>query len=358
MRIVFFLIVLILFVGVSSARQAQLVPFDKMSVDQHSVELYEIMDGIVSNFPESWKSQRFDHGGDFAARSNDSQTYVQSFIAPFEERIDQTGYRMGIVHVSDVGNSSWAIGLEGACALGSYASVLMEESGVVLATDGLYMVLLVEGLDGDWVANKMYVMYLNYMGTAHCLGAILIDEYYDGMGAYARTFYSMNESAEVAVSKIEDNTLYIDRTITLGNRTSGFTFTETYTAEPDSLFISQSTRPEYFISQAKADSIYQDLLLDYYGAYWDSVASEEWGSSNRALSFLYRFGDLSVLRPDFAPGHYNTACMLAILENYGQAIQFLEKAILLDPDYLDKARRDPDLKGLRESKKFKRLFGQ
>ena len=232
MRTLIFIIISVQFAGITLAQETPLVPFHEMSVDDPRPEkFYEMMDGIVSEFPESWKRQQFDHEGYFDARSNGSQTYVDSFIAPFDDRVDQTGYRMGIAHMSEVGTSTWAFGFEGSCTLDSYASVLMEKSGVVTAKNGLYMVLFVEGLDGDWVANKVYVVYLNYMGTAHCLGSILVDKYYDGMGAYSRTFYRMHESAEVAVSRIVDNTLYIDRIITLGNRTSGYTFTDTYAAE-------------------------------------------------------------------------------------------------------------------------------
>ncbi len=353
-----FILIFILSAGVTHAQETPLVPFQRVSIDQRTEEQNTIFDVLASKYAETVAQQQLVHAGDFATRSNGSHTFVQSFSAPHENQMEQTDYWMGVSHVADGVQSNWALTLEGECTLDGYASVLAEESGVVVASDGLYMLLLVEGIDGSWVSKKLYVARLDHSGTANCLGEILVDEYYDGIGAYMRTFYQMRESGKVAVSGIVGNTLYIDRTITFGNRNSGYTFTDTYAADQDSLFISQSTRPESFISQVKADSIYQDLLSDYYSAYWDSVASKEGGSADRAFSFLYRFGDLSVLRPGFAPGHYNAACMLAILENHGQAIAFLEEAIRLDPDYLDKARRDPDLKGLRELKAFKRLIGE
>ena len=355
MRTLIYILISILSAGVTLAQETPLVPFQREYVDLRTQGQRNFFDTASNDSTGSGIKSEFIHSGDFAAQQNDTQTYVQAFNTPFEDRVDETGYWMGISHVAEGVESNWILKFEGQCTLDSYASVLVEESGVVVGPNGLYMVLLFEGLDGSWLAKKAYVVKLDNSGPVNCLGEILVDEYYDGMGAYTRTFYRMNESGKIAVSRIEENTLYIDRTITLGNRKSGFTFTDTYTAKQDSLFISQSTRPKYFISQAKADSIYQDLLSDYYSPYWDSAASEEWGSADRALSFLYRFGDLSVLRPDFAPGHYNTACMLAILENHRQALVFLEEAIRLDPGYLNKARRDPDLKGLRDMVEFKKL---
>ena len=47
--------------------------------------------------------------------------------------------------------------------------------------------------------------------------------------------------------------------------------------------------------------------------------------------------------------HYNIGCYEAVLGNREEALQSLRKSFALDSTYLDFARRDPDLAGIREA---------
>ncbi len=71
--------------------------------------------------------------------------------------------------------------------------------------------------------------------------------------------------------------------------------------------------------------------------------------------FAARFAFLAALRPDFAPAHYNEACMLARRGKLDVAMERLTRAIELDPTYRKKARRDSDLAELRGKPAFDRL---
>jgi len=61
------------------------------------------------------------------------------------------------------------------------------------------------------------------------------------------------------------------------------------------------------------------------------------------------------IKPDDSSLNYNLACAYALSEVRMSAILYLEKAIALDPALKIKARTDPDLTSIRDSKFFKDL---
>ena len=81
-----------------------------------------------------------------------------------------------------------------------------------------------------------------------------------------------------------------------------------------------------------------------------------------ALHYLGRF-DLALScydkilekTPDSPSALYHKACTKSLQSDIEQALELLEKAILLDPEYARKASQDKDFDALRDNSKFKAL---
>ena len=115
-------------------------------------------------------------------------------------------------------------------------------------------------------------------------------------------------------------------------------------------------KPEFHISRQKAEALLKEIFESYYSDEWKAKASEPGGRVRRAEAFLWRFDELRHLRRDFAPAHYNLACMLAVQRRPKEAIAALKTAFGLDGGYKQKALTDPDLSSLHEMLEFKALF--
>lgn len=64
------------------------------------------------------------------------------------------------------------------------------------------------------------------------------------------------------------------------------------------------------------------------------------------------------LKPQDAIAWYNLACSYALLKRFDEAVQALEKALGLGYEDFAYLLRDPDLAGLRQSPKLRRLLEQ
>ncbi len=108
------------------------------------------------------------------------------------------------------------------------------------------------------------------------------------------------------------------------------------------------------ISHADAKKTIDKLFEWYYEGDQAEAPDEkvQW-----ARYFLRSFRNLQTLAPEFAPGYYNAACMLAIMGKADEALPQLEKAFQLDPKYKTKAQKDGDLMGVRELEGFQVLMG-
>ncbi len=70
------------------------------------------------------------------------------------------------------------------------------------------------------------------------------------------------------------------------------------------------------------------------------------------------FEKASHLKPDYVDPYYNLACVSAVTDQADQGLRYLEKAISLDPNVREWARKDPDLDALRESVLFREMVGK
>jgi len=94
------------------------------------------------------------------------------------------------------------------------------------------------------------------------------------------------------------------------------------------------------------------LLRDYF-----KLAKSQ-SRQTIAPEFLTCFEQLVELAPDFGKGYYNVGCMHALLGNHKQAVDFVTKAIALEPTYRKLARRDPDLESVRDDPELARVLGE
>lgn len=83
-----------------------------------------------------------------------------------------------------------------------------------------------------------------------------------------------------------------------------------------------------------------------------ATAQIKLGKLNRAKNTLLK---AIKLKPNDSSLNYNLACTYALSDINMTALIYLEKAIALDPSLKDSAKKDPDLKGLREMEPFKAL---
>ncbi len=70
------------------------------------------------------------------------------------------------------------------------------------------------------------------------------------------------------------------------------------------------------------------------------------------------FEKASHLKPDYVDPYYNLACVFAVEGQVDQGLRYLEKAIALDSNVKEWARKDPDLDPLKESVLFRKMVGE
>ena len=129
-----------------------------------------------------------------------------------------------------------------------------------------------------------------------------------------------------------------------------------YLLTPATLKLIKNHEPEFHMTLEEAQTELNSIFDHYYSPLVKERAISPEGRKRRAEDFFWRFELLATKRADFAPAHYNSACMLAILGNQEQALAFLKTAIELDPSYIQKAQSDTDLSSLRETPAFKALI--
>jgi predicted negative regulator of RcsB-dependent stress response len=77
------------------------------------------------------------------------------------------------------------------------------------------------------------------------------------------------------------------------------------------------------------------------------------GETDVALRLFQRAIEVD---PNFATSYYNVGCILATKKEKDKTLEYLKKAIALDPKYKDKARRDEDLNNLKGEKEFEEML--
>lgn len=123
---------------------------------------------------------------------------------------------------------------------------------------------------------------------------------------------------------------------------------ETWRLTPHRLeLVTSKPARAYFVSRKQARMLFE-LMIDWYYVQKGKAKRSEFVLTHWPRYFQIEFAFLARLRPDFAPAHYNAACMHALLDERPQAMSYLRTAIRLDPAYARKARRDPDLQNVRE----------
>jgi tetratricopeptide (TPR) repeat protein len=70
------------------------------------------------------------------------------------------------------------------------------------------------------------------------------------------------------------------------------------------------------------------------------------------------FEDAMRLQPDYVDPYYNLACLYAIQEEPKKGLEFLRRAVSLDPSVREWARKDADLRGLRALPEFEEVAGK
>ena len=63
------------------------------------------------------------------------------------------------------------------------------------------------------------------------------------------------------------------------------------------------------------------------------------------------------IAPNLAPAHYNPACIYLLKNEQAQAIEWLQKVIVLDAGWIDKSKTDSDFDNIRQSPEFQQLIG-
>lgn len=72
---------------------------------------------------------------------------------------------------------------------------------------------------------------------------------------------------------------------------------------------------------------------------------------------LIRLKEAVRIRPDYADAHYNLACLYAQLNHPSESLQYLRKAVALNPAARDWAAQDSDFKGLENLAEYKDILG-
>ena len=70
---------------------------------------------------------------------------------------------------------------------------------------------------------------------------------------------------------------------------------------------------------------------------------------------IIRFNDALTVKPNYADAHYNLACLYARKNDTKNSMHFLKKAIGFNPEAVQWAIRDNDLKTLANLTEFKKL---
>lgn len=132
-------------------------------------------------------------------------------------------------------------------------------------------------------------------------------------------------------------------------------YDEVHTLTLDSLELSEQAFVADPITVADAERYLKHAFRRYYSECTgeDSTISCR---RDRARRYKLAFDGLRHRRPDFAPAHYNLACMAAIRDDFESAAAHLRRAFELDPGYRAKARRDRDLRRLRELPEYRQFF--
>ena len=77
------------------------------------------------------------------------------------------------------------------------------------------------------------------------------------------------------------------------------------------------------------------------------------GETDVALLMFQRAVEVD---PNFATSYYNLSCILATKKEKDKALEYLKKAISLDPIYKEKARKDKDFDSLRNEREFQQVI--
>lgn len=80
-----------------------------------------------------------------------------------------------------------------------------------------------------------------------------------------------------------------------------------------------------------------------------SIHEKEYSAARRYLE------KAALLRPEHAAPYYNLACLFSICGEAGEGIKYLKKAVSLDQTVRGWARKDTDLKTLREVSEFEKI---
>ncbi|WP_016865047.1 TPR end-of-group domain-containing protein, partial [Fischerella muscicola] len=85
------------------------------------------------------------------------------------------------------------------------------------------------------------------------------------------------------------------------------------------------------------------IALRQLGRYEEAIASYD-----KALE----------IKPDYHQAWYNKACCYALQVNIEQAIENLQKAIILNPECREMAKTDSDFDSIRDDERFQELIEQ
>lgn len=131
------------------------------------------------------------------------------------------------------------------------------------------------------------------------------------------------------------------------------TYNIDYLLTPTALKLIKNHEPEFHISLEEAQLRIDHIFERYYDQE-EEISNTE--NRHRASFYVQEFERLIKQRHDFAPAYYNAGCMHAILGHINSAIPALKRAFELDPEYIEKAKTDPDLDLLRKHAEFLALF--
>lgn len=71
---------------------------------------------------------------------------------------------------------------------------------------------------------------------------------------------------------------------------------------------------------------------------------------------IIRFNEAVKIKPDYVDAHYNLACLHAQLNNKSKSLDYLKKAIALNPDARSWAAQDGDFKGMVNLAEYKEII--
>jgi Tfp pilus assembly protein PilF len=69
-----------------------------------------------------------------------------------------------------------------------------------------------------------------------------------------------------------------------------------------------------------------------------------------------RFNDALAIKPDYADVHYNLACLYSQKKDFTRSLHYLKKAVGLNPEVRQWAKKDPDLRELSKFPDFNNLL--